>query len=212
MDATDSISRSFPKLADVGASKWFRALVTLARALLPDRPDGLLGYIVPGDEYNTLTGATSFTPAHPSQPGSEGFDEHVHRTWRKEQEALQILRRQCVESVPNEVIEGCPGFDPVYGALCVDPLVIVDHVRRRERTASALRYTEALEVLARPLAPGGNVEIYTSAQAAAHRVCEDMGFPLNQEEKLRRLADGVGGRSGPFGFLLELWEEQVHRK
>ena len=209
MDKVSVSSWALPSLEEVGAAEWSRAAVCLARSLFSSRPDGLVGYLVSDEEYVTLTGGTSFQPASPSQPGTETYDKATDLRWQKEQEALSVLRRCVCASVPSEVLEGCPGYSATYGPLFLDLRTLFAFVLKREKLVSSQRYTDALKVLERAWLPGASFEKYVSAQAAAHRECERMGFSLNQEDKLRRLSEGVGGATGPFALVLELWEEQV---
>lgn len=210
MDVTHTgTGPSLPHLNEVGATAWAQGCLALARLLCPARPDGLVGYLLQADEFAELTGGTAFQPTPPSPPGSENFSSAADKRWLREQEGLATLKRLLVGSVPTEVTESCPGYHVEHGSLFLEPRALFGHVKNRERLATSKRYTEALQALDEPLQQGASVERYVAVHSAAHRTCELMGNPLNQEEKLRRFVRGVGGAGGPFALTLGLWEEQV---
>ena len=174
-------------------------------------PAGALGFLLPDEEYTTLTGASPFTPIEKPELEDTSAYKLRKREYDREQEARAHLRREIFASVPAAVLERTPGYDEEYGIVRLDLRVLWETVRKRAAFSSHTLYEKALATLSLPDALGASMEVHISNHTALHRECATIGYALNQGDKLRLFIGGIGGYEGPFATTLAVWEEQMGR-
>ena len=201
-----------PDLDKVGHQAWAVACVEYAQSLnAPSGPAGALGFLLSDEDYAGLMAGAVFAPLEkPEDIDAPGYKQRK-RDYDQEQQAKAALRRELFASIPTPVLELTPGYDSTFGTVRLDLRVVWEAVRRRAIFSSHTLYEGALAKLAVPYEMGTSMETHISRQAALHRECKAMGFPLNQGDKLRFFIRGLGGYGGPFATTLTVWEEEVGR-
>ena len=197
--------------------EWRLATTTVAKKVLPTNgPLGGLGLLLPSDEFAVLNRNQPYEYA--VKPPSVSNAQHTHQqaVYDREQVALGALTGAVFDSIPTATQQACPGYHALYGPSFISLPDMMCHVHRKFGDATIHAYNQAKVSLQNPYIPGMDVDVFLASQVEAHLACVRAQNPLNDIEKVNYLINALGGRSGAFGFTINIFEEDTyeitHRK
>ena len=200
---------SVPRLSAVNYHEWRIACTMAAKKCLPTNGClGGLGLLLPTAEFTTLNNNVPYERAVPPRNVTSTAHAHLQAVYDREQIALGALTSTIFESVPVATQQACPGYHAQYGTSFIPLPDMMSHIHAKFGDASVNAYNQAKAILQHPYAHDVDIDVFLAAQVEAHLACVRANNPLNDIEKVDALIKAIGGRSGPFAFTINKFEEE----
>ena len=209
-NSTTPPSLSIPTLTDDNYPAWLAAATTAAKKVLPTQgPLGGLGLLLPTEDYKALNAGQDFLPA--TKPGqvTNAATTYEQLTYDREVQALATLTSSVYDSLPRATRQSCPGYDATYGDTFISLPIMFAHAHAKHSDTTTRQYHKAKAALRLPYTQGTDMDAYIASHVDSHLACARTQNVLNDIDKLELFIDGLGGRSGPFAFTINTFEEQL---